>query len=97
MEKGFGKSEATKIGRFANRTLESMHNLAASEGMTETAEVRHVRTVTGFSNAESLQEAEKSFLRYEECVPEAKGDGKVLSSEEAANVSSSKSFDCTSY
>lgn len=87
MEKGFGVADATKIGRFANRTLESMYALAASEGLTDAGEVRHVRTITGFRNEESLQEAKKSFLRYEECVPEAKGDGKVLSSEQAANVS----------
>lgn len=87
MEKGFGEAEATKIGRFANRTLNSMHSLAASEGLAETAEIRYVRTITGYKDEEALQKAESSFLRYEECVPEAMGDGQVLSSDEAANVS----------
>ncbi|CZT24674.1 uncharacterized protein RCC_10401 [Ramularia collo-cygni] len=83
MSKGFGATEAAKIGRFANRTLESMHGLAATEGLTEAAQVRHVRTITGFRDEKLLDEAKKSFLKYEECVQEAQGDGQVLTSEEA--------------
>lgn len=86
METGFGKAEATKIGKFANRTLESMYALAASEGLTENAEIRRVRTVTGYRDEEAFKEARSSFLRYEECNSEAKGDGKAVSGDEAAKV-----------
>lgn len=87
LEKGLGEVEAMKIGRFANRTLDSMHNLAAAEGLAEIAEIRHVRTIAGYRDEDALEEAKRSLLKYENCVPEAKGDGEVLSSEEAANVS----------
>lgn len=88
IEKAFGATEAAKIGRFANRTLDSMYSIATAEGLAETAEIRHVRTATGYRNEDALKEAASSIKRYEDCVSEAKGDGKVLTSKEAENVSS---------
>lgn len=89
MEKHYGTEETTKIARFANRTLEKMYELAekADPEVREAAEVRKVRTVTGYWSREVFEEAKASQRRYEECLPEWKGDCNVVEGEEAVEVS----------
>lgn len=88
MEQHYGTEETTKIARFANRTLDKMHGLAenADAELANAAEVRKVRTVTGYRSKEAFEDAKASQKRYEECLPEFKGDHEVIDGEEAVKV-----------
>ncbi|KAF2166966.1 hypothetical protein M409DRAFT_23011 [Zasmidium cellare ATCC 36951] len=85
MEKHYGTEETIKMARFANRTLDKMHGLAenADPELRKAAEVRKVRTVTGYRSKELFEEAKASQKRYEECLPEFKGDHEAIHGEEA--------------
>ena len=76
MEKHYGTEETVKMAKFANRTLDKMHGLAenADPELAKAAEVRKVRTVTGYRTKELFEEAKASQRRYEECLSESKGD-----------------------
>ncbi|GIZ44335.1 hypothetical protein CKM354_000753600 [Cercospora kikuchii] len=84
-EKYAGKEATMKMARFANRTLESMHRLAedGDEELKRVAEVRRVRSVCAYYDAGVFEETKKSMRRYEECLPEEKGDGEFYGAEEA--------------
>lgn len=88
MEKHYGTEETIKIARFANRSLDKMYELAekADPEFAKAAEVRKVRTMTGYRNKEAFEEAKASQKRYEECLPEFKGDHEVVEGEEAVHV-----------
>jgi glycine/D-amino acid oxidase-like deaminating enzyme len=82
-----GKEEATTIGRFANRTLDKMHDLGnSSEEFKEASEVRRLRGVIGFQDQESFQHAQESFKLYDQLVPEGKAHIEVLTPQEALSV-----------
>lgn len=89
MEKHYGTEETIKMARFANKTLDKMHALAenADSELGKAAEVRKVRTVTGYRSKELFEEAKASQKRYEECLPEFKGDHEAIDGEEAVEVS----------
>ncbi|KAF2106384.1 FAD dependent oxidoreductase [Lophiotrema nucula] len=79
-----GVEQAVKIARFANRTLDKMHELGnASKEFKSASEVRRVRDVVCFGDAESFQAGKKSMALYEEHVPEDRGTFEVLSAKEA--------------
>ncbi|KAJ3482508.1 hypothetical protein NLG97_g7550 [Lecanicillium saksenae] len=81
----YGTDEAIKIARFANRNLEKLHELAnTSEERTKLSQVRRLRDVISFSNADDFAEAKESWTAYEEFVPEEKGKTEFFSPEEAA-------------
>ena len=83
------KEEATKIARFANRTLDKMHDLGnSSKEFKEASEVRRLRGVIGFRNEDALKHAQESFKLYEQAIPQGKADIEVLTPEEALSVGS---------
>lgn len=77
------------MARFANRTLESMHRLAedGDEELRRVAEVRRVRSVCAYYDEGVFEETKKSMRRYEECLPEEKGDAEFYGAEDARVVS----------
>ena len=84
----FGHEQAEKIARFANRTLEKMHELGnSSSEFKEASEVRRVRDIIGFLDEDSFQEAQEAFRLYEQHVPEDSGTIEILSAEQATSVS----------
>lgn len=84
----FGLDEATKIARYANRTLEKMFALASSsEELKEVSEVRRTLDVVGFMDEAPLRESIESWRFYEEHVPDDRGKFQVLTPEEAESVS----------
>ncbi|KAM3420855.1 hypothetical protein BST61_g4094 [Cercospora zeina] len=84
-EKYAGKEATTKIARFANRTLESMHRLSeeGDEELRRVAEVRRLRCVCAYYDEGVFEETKKSMRRYEECLPEERGDAEIFGREEA--------------
>ncbi|EMF08392.1 DAO-domain-containing protein [Sphaerulina musiva SO2202] len=83
-EKYLGKEETTKVARFANRTLESMYALAEEdEELSRVSEARRVKSVCAIYDQELFEETKKSVLRYEECLPEQKGDNEFFGPDEA--------------
>ncbi|KAH0592628.1 hypothetical protein MHUMG1_09619 [Metarhizium humberi] len=81
----FGHEQAVKIARFANRTLEKMHELGnSSDELKEVSEVRRLHQVLCYEDEEAFREARQSWQLYEEHVPEDRGKAKILSAEEAA-------------
>ena len=83
----FGHDEAVKIARFANRTLEKMHQIAnSSEELRDASEVRRTADVLCFEDEEAFQLAQESQKLYEEHVPEERNTVQYLSAEEAATV-----------
>lgn len=89
LEQTLGQEEATKCARFANRTLETIYALAGSDPeLTSMAEARRVRSITGFWTREGFDEAKKGVLRYEEIVPDERGDSEISKSQERIAVSS---------
>ncbi|KAJ6781293.1 hypothetical protein PWT90_07979 [Aphanocladium album] len=85
LQKYYGTEEAVKMARFANRNLEKLHELAnASEQRKELSQVRRLRDIICFSNADDYTEAKESWKAYEEFVPEEKGKTEFFSPEEAA-------------
>lgn len=83
----YGTEEAVKMARFANRNLEMLHALAnSSPARKELSQVRRLRDVICFSNADDYAEAKESWQLYEELVPEERGKTEFLSSEDAAKV-----------
>lgn len=84
----FGHEQAVKIARFANRTLEKMHDLGnSSEELKEASEARKLHQVLCYEDEAAFREAQQSWRIYEEHVPEDRGKAKILSTEEAALVS----------
>jgi glycine/D-amino acid oxidase-like deaminating enzyme len=83
----FGHEQATKIARYANRTLEKMHQLAnSSPELKEASDVRRLQDVICCQDEATWHEAKESWALYEEHVPEDKGKAQFLTSEEAAAV-----------
>ncbi len=88
LSESFGHEQAVAIARFANRTLEKMHELGnSSEEFKEASEVRRLRDVVCFQDEESFKDARESHLLYEEHVPEERGKTMILTAEEAYLVS----------
>lgn len=84
----FGHEQATKIARFANRTLEKMHSLAnSSEELKEASVVRRTVDVIAFDDEESFRDEKESFALYEKHVTEEAGKTQVLTPSELAEVS----------
>lgn len=89
VERFFGRDEAAKISRFAVRTLESMYALAGEdEDLLALSEAREVMSVCGYYDNETFEEAKESHRRYEESLPQFKGDHKVWSAQEGLEVRS---------
>ena len=90
LEQTLGREEATKCARFANRTLESIYALAGSDGeFAHVSEARRVRSITSFWNQDGFDTAKKGVLRYEEIVPDERGDSEVCDSQARIAVSPS--------
>ena len=88
LEKTLGQDEATKCARFANRTLETMYSLAGTdEELASAAEVRRVRSITGFFHQDGFDAAKAGIARYEEIVPDERGDSEVCGSQQQTRVS----------
>jgi glycine/D-amino acid oxidase-like deaminating enzyme len=88
IEKVLGKDEATKIGRFANRTLDAMYALSdESSELSEAGETRRVTSVGAFYDQKVFDETRQSWIRYEQCLPECRGEHQVFGPEEALRVS----------
>lgn len=88
VEKYLGVDEATKVARFANRTLKSMHHLANSnEELKKTSEARKVTSICAYYDGEVFDDAIQANRRYEECLPESKGDHAVFSGDDGLKVS----------
>jgi len=83
----FGHEQAVKIARFANRTLEKMHELGtSSEEFKNVSEVRRTLDILGFEDEESFRDAVASWHLYEEHVPEERGKVRMLTAKEAETV-----------
>ncbi|KAJ6437729.1 FAD dependent oxidoreductase [Purpureocillium lavendulum] len=83
----FGHAEATKIARFANRTLEKMHALGnSSDEFRAASVVRRLLDVICFDDEPAFTAAKASFELYEQHVPEDRGKTKYLTAEEAAST-----------
>jgi glycine/D-amino acid oxidase-like deaminating enzyme len=86
-EDTFGREQAVKIARFANRTLESMHRLGQQdEELVKAAEVRRVRSATGYRDADTLHAVALAVKRYEDTLPECRGDIEIVDAAEAEQV-----------
>lgn len=84
----FGHETAVKIARFANRTLEKMHELGnSSPQLKEAGEVRRTMDVIAFQDKESFLAAQESIRLYAEHVPEERGKAEVLNAQELDSVS----------
>ncbi|RMZ82504.1 hypothetical protein DV737_g1992, partial [Chaetothyriales sp. CBS 132003] len=80
----FGHQQAVKIARFANRTLDKMHELGnSSKESLEASEVRRLQDIICFLDEESFQRAKEAVKLYEQHVVEDAGFAEVLSAEEA--------------
>lgn len=87
VEKYLGRDETAKISRFAIRTLESMYALAdEDEPLSQAAEARRVTTITGYYDQDTFEAAKESQKRYEESLPEFKGDHRVYTAEDGLRV-----------
>ena len=96
-EKYLGTEQTTKIARFANRTLESMYTVAEEDSeLSKAAEARRVKSVCAYYDQEVFEETKASFKRYEECLPEEKGDNEVFGPHEAREVSLLNSYNFAS-
>ena len=85
--KQHGREEAIKIGHFANRTLDKMHDMGnSSKEFKDASEVRRLRGVIGFQDEEAFKAAQESFKQYDDAVPEGTANVEVLTSEEALEV-----------
>lgn len=85
----FGHEQAVKIAKYANRTLDKMHELASSSEETKRlSEVRNLLDVIGFEDEESFDAAVQSWRLYEEHVPEDRGKARILSAQEVESVRS---------
>lgn len=83
----FGHDQAIQIARFANRTLETMHQLAnSSEELRQASEVRRTLDVLCFEDDEAFRGAQESLSLYEEHVPEERGRAQYLTAQEAESV-----------
>ena len=79
-----GREQAIKVARFANRTLDKMHELGNSTPEYKTAsEVRRLRDVVCFRDDEGYAEAKESWDMYEVDVPEDKGTAEFFTANEA--------------
>ncbi|KAI1613845.1 FAD dependent oxidoreductase [Exophiala viscosa] len=82
----FGHDEAVKIARFANQTLEKMHQIAnSSEDLREASEVRRTQDVLCFEDDDAFLQAQESQSLYEEHVPEERNTVQYLTAQEAAS------------
>ncbi|KAF5124105.1 Gamma-glutamylputrescine oxidoreductase [Metarhizium anisopliae] len=80
----FGHEQATKIARYANRTLEKMHQLANSSPEFQAAsDVRRTLDVVLFQDQASRDASKESWALYEAHVPEDKGKAEFLTPEQA--------------
>ena len=83
----FGHEQAVKVARLANRTLEKMHELAAStEEFRNVSEVRRLLDIILLADEETLVGAKKSLAVYEEHVPEDRGKATFYTAAEAEEV-----------
>ena len=74
----FGAEQAIKIGRFANRTLNKMHEIGnSSAAFKDASEVRRLRDVVAFFDEASFEGAKVSFEAYEEHMPEGEDQGTI--------------------
>ena len=74
----FGAEQAIKIGRFANRTLNKMHELGnSSAAFKDASEVRRLRDVVAFFDEASFEGAKVSFKAYEEHMPAGEDQGTI--------------------
>lgn len=88
LERTLGEDEATKCARFANRTLETIYQLASQDQeLCSVAEARRVRGITGYWNRDGFQAAKAGIERYEEIVPDERGDAEVVDNQEKIRVS----------
>lgn len=89
LSEAFGADQATKIARFANRTLDKMHGLANSTPeLKEASVVRKLQDVICIQDEESFAEVKESIEMYEDNVPEDRGKAQFLTPEETKEVSS---------
>ena len=101
LKEHIGLQQAVKIGRYAHRTLEKMHQLG--QGLQEVSEVRRIRDIVGFGDMESFRACEASIQAFEKEVPDCSVHPVVLSAEEARdkynmkNIVSAMSFDCGAF
>ncbi|GAO16597.1 hypothetical protein UVI_02019650 [Ustilaginoidea virens] len=83
----FGHAQAVKIARFANRTLERMHQLAgSSEELRRASDIRRTCDVVCLQDEEAWQGARRSWESYADKVPEESGKAEFLTPEEAKEV-----------
>lgn len=83
----YGVDEAIKVARFANRNLESLHELANSTPeRKELSQVRRLRDIICYSDHDTFVEAKQSYEMYEEYLAEEKGKTEFLTAEDAAEV-----------
>lgn len=89
----FGHEQATKIARYANRTLGKMYELAnSSEEAKNLSEARNLLDVIGFQDEESFRGFIESCRLYEEHIPEDRGKHRVLSAKEVESVGCTNEF-----
>jgi glycine/D-amino acid oxidase-like deaminating enzyme len=82
--KQFGEDQAIKIGRFAYRTLETMHELGSSSPeLLDASEVRRLRDIVGFVDPDAFEAGKVSFQRYDEAIPDCRLNCEILDAEEA--------------
>ncbi|KAG8411576.1 hypothetical protein J3458_015636 [Metarhizium acridum] len=80
----FGHEQATKIARYANRTLEKMHQLAnSSPEFKDASDIRRTLDVLLFEDEASREAFKESWALYGEHVPEDKGKIQFLTTDEA--------------
>lgn len=84
----FGHEEAVKIAKFADATLEKMHQLCNSTPeLKKASEVRRTQDVLCFDNEDAFRAARESEELYEEHIPEERGKALYLTAGEAESVS----------
>jgi glycine/D-amino acid oxidase-like deaminating enzyme len=101
----YGQEEAIKIGRYAVRTLNKMHDLGNSRPeYREASEVRRLRDVLAFVDAEAFEVAKLSFQKYEDLIgKEYSLNSEVLSARETheqynmTNVAGALLVECGAY
>jgi hypothetical protein len=68
--------------------LETIYQLASQDQeLCSVAEARRVRGITGYWNRDGFQAAKAGIERYEEIVPDERGDAEVVDNQEKIRVS----------
>lgn len=84
----FGIETAKKVARLGLRTLEKMHELAASEeGLKEESNIRRLHKCLVYLDESSWNKAMAWVKLYEDSLPEERGLFKMVTKEELASVS----------